>query len=154
MPDASLETTESVERRIQDALARLDIPYEVMACDPELADTAEFCRHYGVPLEVSANTIVVASKSGEKRYAACVLLAHTRLDVNKVVRKRLGTRRISFASADETRELTGMVPGGVMPVALPGGRSGCAGLVFAQWLVLDPQGGGAVTRALQVTVQP
>ncbi len=93
--------------------------YEVIPCDPELADTAVFCQHYGYALEVSANTIIVKAKTGEERFVACVVLANTRLDVNKVVRKRLAARRVSFASADETREVTGMELGGVTPLALP-----------------------------------
>lgn len=111
--------TESLEAKIQGALDQLGIAYEVMACDPNLADTALFCEHYGIAPENSANTIIVTSKSGEKKYAACVLLSDSRLDVNKAVRKRLGVRRISFASPQETQALTGMVLGGVTPLALP-----------------------------------
>ncbi len=93
--------------------------HEVIPCDPELADTAVFCQHYGYALGVSANTIIVKVKTGEQRFVACVVLATTRLDVNKAVRKRLAARRVSFASADETREVTGMELGGVTPLALP-----------------------------------
>ena len=39
--------------------------------------------------------------------------------MNKVVRKRLGARKVSFASAEETRAVTGMTLGGVTPLALP-----------------------------------
>ena len=111
--------SDSLETTIQHTLDALDIAYEVMACDPALADTTLFCEHYAIPAENSANTIIVTSKSGEKKFAACMLLSNARLDVNKAVRKRLGVRRISFASPDETRELTGMVLGGVTPLALP-----------------------------------
>lgn len=104
---------------VRRALAESGVPFEILACDPELADTAVFCERYGFALADSANTIVVTSKSGERRYAACVLLATTRLDVNKTVRKRLGVRRISFASPEETERLTGMVLGGVTPLGLP-----------------------------------
>ena len=105
------------------ALDALGASYEVLDCDPELADTAAFCEHYGVPTERSANTILVAGKGrdGERTYVACVVLAHTRLDVNGLVRRRLGVRKASFASADETRDLTGMLIGGVTAVALPRG---------------------------------
>ena len=90
-----------------------------MACDPELADTARFCEAYGIAPEDSANTIIVVGKGDPARYAACVVLATTRLDVNRAVRRRLGTRKASFASADETRELTGMLIGGVTAFGLP-----------------------------------
>lgn len=94
-------------------------PFEVMSCDPELADTAVFCAEYGKAPEDSANTILVRSKTGELKFAACVVLATHRLDVNKVVRKKLGARKVSFASAEETRDLTRMEIGGVTALALP-----------------------------------
>ena len=94
---------------------------EVVDCDPELADTAAFCDAYGYAPEDSANAIVVAGRSEPPSYALCIVLSTTRLDVNRVVRKRLGARKASFASADATVELTGMMPGGVTPLALPAG---------------------------------
>ncbi len=93
--------------------------YELFACDPALADTAAFCEAYGFALEDSANTIIVAGKSTPPRYVACVVLATHRLDVNRVVRSRLGTRKASFASAEETRALTGQEIGGVTVFGLP-----------------------------------
>ena len=95
--------------------------YELFACDPALADTAAFCAAYGFDPGESANTIVVIGKSDPPVYAACVVLATHRLDVNRVVRQRLGTRKASFASADETRALTGMEIGGVTAFGLPAG---------------------------------
>jgi prolyl-tRNA editing enzyme YbaK/EbsC (Cys-tRNA(Pro) deacylase) len=94
---------------------------ELFACDPALADTAAFCAAYGFAPEDSANTIVVIGKANPPVYAACVVLATHRLDVNRAVRDRLGTRKASFASADETRELTGMEIGGVTAFGLPPG---------------------------------
>src|SRR4051794_1668016 len=93
--------------------------YELFPCDPALADTAAFCAAYGFSPEDSANTIVVVGKSNPPVYAACVVLSTHRLDVNRTVRERLGTRKASFASADETRELTGMEIGGVTAFGLP-----------------------------------
>ena len=93
--------------------------YEVMPCDPELADTAAFVAAYGVPLERSANTILVASKGSQPSYAACVLLATTALDVNTVVRREMEVRKASFARAEPTRDVTGMEIGGVTPFGLP-----------------------------------
>jgi prolyl-tRNA editing enzyme YbaK/EbsC (Cys-tRNA(Pro) deacylase) len=102
-----------------DRLDATGIAYEILPCDPELADTAAFCEHYGYALEDSANTIVVAGRGSEPAYAACVVLATMRLDVNRTVRKRLGVRRASFADAEATRALTGMEIGGVTPIGLP-----------------------------------
>ena len=100
-------------------LARLDLVYEVIDCDPDLADTAQFCAAYGVPLEESANAILVASKKPEGHHAVCVALAHTRLDVNGAVRRKLGVRKLSFAPADVTRDVTGQEIGGVTIFGLP-----------------------------------
>jgi prolyl-tRNA editing enzyme YbaK/EbsC (Cys-tRNA(Pro) deacylase) len=104
-------------KSVVDALAGVE--HELIDCDPDFADTAAFCERYGVAPEDSANTIVVVGKSDPRRYVACVVLATTRLDVNGAVRRRLGVKKASFASADETTALTGMMIGGVTPFALP-----------------------------------
>jgi prolyl-tRNA editing enzyme YbaK/EbsC (Cys-tRNA(Pro) deacylase) len=105
--------------RVHDLLASLGVPFEIVACDPELADTAAFCAHYGYAMEDSANTILVAGKSDPVRFVACVVLATTRLDVNGLVRRRLGVKKASFADRDQTMALTGMAIGGVTAVGLP-----------------------------------
>lgn len=105
--------------RLEAVLEPLAVPYELFPCDPALADTAQFCAAYGFAPGESANTIVVVGKADPRRYAACIVLATHRLDVNRAVRDRLGTRKASFAAADETREITGMEIGGVTPFGLP-----------------------------------
>ncbi|MFP5332557.1 MAG: YbaK/EbsC family protein [Acidimicrobiia bacterium] len=102
-------------------LTALSVPHEEMACDPKLADTAAFCEHYGVDPADSANTIVVASRRPPDQFAVCLALATTRLDVNRAVRDALGWKKLSFASADATLDLTGMQIGGVTPFGLPDG---------------------------------
>ncbi len=97
----------------------LGTPYKIFPCDPELADTQVFVKHYGFALEDCANTIVVKSKTGEEKFAACVVLATCRLDVNHTIRKKLGARKVSFAGPAETMRLTGMTVGGVTPIGLP-----------------------------------
>jgi prolyl-tRNA editing enzyme YbaK/EbsC (Cys-tRNA(Pro) deacylase) len=92
----------------------------VAPIDPSLADTAAFCAAYDVGLDVSANCVVVAGKrEGSVRYAACVVLATTRADVNNVVRRFLDVRKASFAPMAEAVELTGMEYGGITPIGLP-----------------------------------
>jgi prolyl-tRNA editing enzyme YbaK/EbsC (Cys-tRNA(Pro) deacylase) len=105
--------------RLVAALEPLGVEYELFACDPALADTAAFCAAYGFDPQDSANTILVIGKADPPRYAACVVLATDRLDVNRTVRDRLGTRKASFAPADSTREITGMEIGGVTVFGLP-----------------------------------
>ena len=108
-----------IEARVRAALDALGADYEILSCDPEFADTREFCAHYGIALEDSANAIIIASRNEPRRYCACLVLATTRLDVNHAVRRLMGVKRLSFASAEETEALTGMVVGGVTPFALP-----------------------------------
>ena len=140
-----------IQQRIYAFLDASGLDYEVLACDPELADTAVFCERYEIPLGNSVNTILVKAKTGGERFAACVLLANTRLDVNRVVRKRLKSRRVSFAGADETRSLTGMEIGGVTPICLPQDL-----LLWIDQRVMDAQyvilGGG--NRSSKIRISP
>jgi prolyl-tRNA editing enzyme YbaK/EbsC (Cys-tRNA(Pro) deacylase) len=92
--------------------------YELFPCDPALADTAAFCAAYGFSPQDSANTIVVVGKGTPPAYAACVVLATHRLDVNRAVKTRFG-RKSSFAAPDETRAITGHEIGGVTVFGLP-----------------------------------
>jgi prolyl-tRNA editing enzyme YbaK/EbsC (Cys-tRNA(Pro) deacylase) len=123
MPPAIDPATHDPEgrARLVEALDRLGVDYELFPCDPALADTAAFCAAYGFDPADSANTILVIGKSDPPRYAGCVVLAPNRLDVNRVVRDRLGTRKASFAPAEATREITGMEIGGVTVFGLPAG---------------------------------
>jgi prolyl-tRNA editing enzyme YbaK/EbsC (Cys-tRNA(Pro) deacylase) len=106
---------------VADALKLHGVRHEVLECSPELADTAAFCEHYGFTLEEAANTIVVASKKVDPpKYAVCVVLGTTRLDVNRAVRSLLDVKRASFADAETTTALTGMLVGGVTAPGIEG----------------------------------
>ena len=108
-----------LHERVRIAIKRHNIGCEVLACDPELADTAAFCEHYGFPVSTAANTILVASKKVEPpKYAVCVVLGTTSLDVNHKVRELLDVKRLSFADADTTIAYTGMMIGGVTPFGI------------------------------------
>lgn len=111
----------------------------VTEIDPDLADTAALCEAYQVAMDVSANCVVVAgTRGGVTRYAACVVLAITRADVNGLVRKRLDARKASFAPMDDAVARTGMEYGGITPVGLP-----------PEWLLLVDE---AVVATPQVVV--
>ena len=114
-------------------------PVEVAAIDAELADTAAFCAEYDVPMAASANCVIVHGKrAGESTYAAVMVLATDRADVNGVIRKHLGVRKISFAAQDDAVTRTGMEYGGITPIGLP-----------AEWPVLVDE---AVTKAGPVVI--
>jgi prolyl-tRNA editing enzyme YbaK/EbsC (Cys-tRNA(Pro) deacylase) len=136
---------------VADALERHGVRHEVLECSPELADTAAFCEHYGFTLEEAANTIVVTSKKVDPpSYAVCVVLGTTRLDVNRAVRGLLGVKRASFADAETTTAVTGMLIGGV---TVPG----IEGLpVYVDRAVLDAErvvmGGG--NRSSKIVLAP
>ncbi len=127
------------------------IPHEIMECDPALADTAQFCEAYGIPLDRSANAILVASKKPLGEYAVCLLLATDRLDVNGTVRKKLGVRKLSFASAEETLDKTDMEIGGVTVFGLPPDLPVWVdhGVLKPDWVVV-----GAGTRSAKIKVDP
>ncbi len=92
----------------------------VAAIDPALSDTAQFCEAYGITLEESVNCVVIAAKrGGEVSYAACMVAATTRANVNGLVRQHLGARKASFGAVDAVTALTGMEYGGITPVGLP-----------------------------------
>jgi prolyl-tRNA editing enzyme YbaK/EbsC (Cys-tRNA(Pro) deacylase) len=140
-----------IDAAVLNSMQSLDIAFEEMDCDPELADTALFCEAYGIPLERSANTILVASRRPEGHYAACLVLATTKLDVNGLVRQRLGVRKVSFADAEQTKELTGMEIGGVtifglrddLPVWID------ADVLDRDWVVI-----GAGSRTAKIRLDP
>jgi prolyl-tRNA editing enzyme YbaK/EbsC (Cys-tRNA(Pro) deacylase) len=111
----------ALDPNVQREIDQLQIEHEVLACDPELADTEVFCANYGIPRENAANTIVVALKTEPRRYVACLVLANTKIDANHKLSKLTGVKRLTFASADETKELTGQLIGGVTVFALPDG---------------------------------
>jgi prolyl-tRNA editing enzyme YbaK/EbsC (Cys-tRNA(Pro) deacylase) len=134
---------------VAEALDRYAVHVDVMPCDPDLADTAAFVEAYDVPLDRSANTILVASKGAEPTYVACVLLATTSLDVNNVVRREMGVRTASFARADPVRDLTRMEIGGVTPFGLPADLPVLvdARVMRPAWIIL---GGGNRSSKLRV----
>ncbi|MCL1597707.1 MAG: hypothetical protein M3094_00875, partial [Actinomycetia bacterium] len=111
--------TNSLRDRVLKAAADAGANVEPMECDPDLADTAVFCEHYDIPLERSANTIVLASKRPPGVFGVFIVLANTRLDVNGAARRIMGVKKVSFAPAETTAEVTGMVMGGVTPFGLP-----------------------------------
>lgn len=109
---------QAIEHRVIAHLEELDAEYTVMDCDPELADTAAFCEAYGIAPEDSANAILVESKRPPGQLSLSLVLAPTRLDVNRTVRDLMGVKKLSFANAEVTVEKTGMLIGGVTPFGL------------------------------------
>lgn len=120
--EPALHRTDLLAPPVADALAgdpRAD-RVGVAPIDPELADTAAFCAAYEVPPAASANCVVVSGKrAGEQRWAAAVILATTRADVNGAIRRRLDVRKLSFAPMADAVRLTGMEYGGITPIGLP-----------------------------------
>ena len=108
-----------LDPRVQQHLDSLGIEYETLACEEHLADTAEFCAHYNIAPQEACNTILVVLKTNPRTYVACLVRADTKLDVNHRVSDLVGVKRLSFASGEETAQLTGQLIGGVTLFALP-----------------------------------
>ena len=127
------------------------VPHETMDCDPDLADTAQFCAAYDIPLDQSANAILVASRKPPGLFAVCLVLATSRLDVNGTVRRRLGARKVSFASAEQTIENTGMEIGGVTVFGLPGELPIWvdSNVLAPDWVIV-----GAGSRSAKIKINP
>lgn len=139
------------ENAVVAAVENLGVPFEAIDIDPAFADTRAFCEKYGYPVAQSCNTLIVASKKEPKKYVACVVLAHTRLDVNRCVTNLMGVSKASFASAEEMIALTGMQVGGVTPFSLPEGMSLYVDdrIMSTVWVIL---GGGG--RSLKIKISP
>jgi len=111
--------TERLLPIVQKTLEENSISYEVFPCDPDFADTAAFCEKYGFSPDQSANTIILASRKIEPtKYAVCVVLATTKLDVNKKARQLMDVRKVSFADSETTVKLTDMMVGGVTAIGI------------------------------------
>jgi prolyl-tRNA editing enzyme YbaK/EbsC (Cys-tRNA(Pro) deacylase) len=140
-----------LEQRVVSDLERLDASFEVVEIDPSFADTATFCEQYGYTLDESANAILVASKRPEGHFRLCLGLATMRLDVNRRVRHLMGVSKLSFASAEQTIEVTGMEIGGVTPFGLDDPPPI---YVDASIMNLDRAIVGGGTRAMKVLLDP
>lgn len=114
-----MRNTEEIEGYVKSTLQSLQVDYQWIEVDPEYADTAICCEKYGFEISNTGNTIIVASKRGEKKYSACIVRGTEKLDVNRKVRELMGVSRLSFANADDTLNLTQMMIGGVTPFGLP-----------------------------------
>ena len=140
-----------LEQRVLDHLNALGASVDVVEIDPTFADTAAFCETYGFALEDSANAIVIASKRPPGHHCVCVGLATTRLDVNRQVKALLGVSKLSFATPEQTIELTGMEIGGVTPFSMS-----TALTIYVDAAVMDVSraivGGG--TRAMKILLDP
>lgn len=143
--------TDNSDSAVREALSRLGAAHDLIHIDPAYADTDAFCERYGYPREKSGNTIIVASRREPRVFAACLTTADRKLDVNHKVRELMGVRRLSFASAEDTRELTGMMIGGVTAFGLPDGLSL---YVDAAIMALDYVIVGGGGRSVKVRLAP
>ena len=111
--------TDLLNKDVFDHISKLAIPYQVVECKEEYADTYLFCEKYDYPIEFCANTILLSSKKPPNYHVACVLQGDKKLDVNNKVRKLMNSSKVSFASHEETVSLTNMTSGGVTIFGLP-----------------------------------
>jgi len=120
--EPATEKPELLAKPVRDHLTAFGITNGlwVSEIDPALADTAAFCEQYGLGLDISANCVIVQAKRAERTwYAACLILATTKADINSAVRRYLEARKISFAPMDTATTMSHMEYGGITPVGLP-----------------------------------
>ncbi|MDB5073682.1 MAG: YbaK/prolyl-tRNA synthetase associated region [Candidatus Eremiobacteraeota bacterium] len=110
----------------------------VAEIDPALADTQAFCERYGVRMDRSANCVILAARRESRSwFAACLVLATTRADVNGLAKKHLGASKISFAPMDAATAASAMEFGGITPIGLP-----------ADWPILIDESVAAADRVV------
>jgi len=133
------------------ALADVEAEFSVLDCDPDFADTAQFCERYGIPPNQSVNAIVLASKRPPGVHGMFLVLSTTRLDVNARGRQLMNVRKVSFATSDATSALTGMAAGGVTPFGRPDDLP-----LFVDSAVMTPEWGivGGGSRDMKIKVNP
>jgi prolyl-tRNA editing enzyme YbaK/EbsC (Cys-tRNA(Pro) deacylase) len=109
-----------------------------VAIDPTLSDTAAFCQHYNIGLDISVNCVIVEAKRAERTwYAALLVPATIRADINGIVRRELGAKKVSFAPMETAVSKSGMEYGGISPLGLP-----------ADWPILVDAGAAALPHAI------
>lgn len=119
-PVPALDRPDLLPPAVQDAVRAFVPETQVFEIDPEHADTETLCEVYDLPMDVMANAVLVLGRRGDaERRACCMTLAHRRVDVNNVVRRRMDVRKASFAPMDLAVAESGMEYGGITPVGLP-----------------------------------
>ena len=119
-PVPATERPDLLPASVVEAVRRYAPSAQVFEVDPAHADTETLCEVYDLPMELMANAVLVLGRrDGEDRYACCMTLAHRRVDVNNVARRKLDVRKASFAPMEFAVEASGMEYGGIMPVGLP-----------------------------------
>ena len=63
--------------------------------------------------------VILGRRGDVSTYAACVVAATTRADVNGLVRRHLDARKASFAPVEAVTAACDMEYGGITPVGLP-----------------------------------
>lgn len=106
---------------VAEQLLQFDVPHRAIAVAPEYGDVTGLRERYGFRPEAIANTLVIAGRTEPIAFAACVVLATSRLDINKRAAALLGLKRgrATFATPEQTAEVTGMMVGGVTVFGLP-----------------------------------
>jgi Ala-tRNA(Pro) deacylase len=104
----------SILERIREHLQTLSMPYREVHHAPTFT-SEESARARGEDLRVGGKALLM--KVGDT-FRLFVLSASLKAD-SAAIRERFGVRKIRFATADELRELTGLVPGSVPPFGKP-----------------------------------
>lgn len=108
----------AVFNTVRDYLTSRDI--FVVKINPEFAGADDFCSNYGISKEHGANCVILRGERGsDYKMAACLSLVGRKLNINQVVRRFLGARRVTLAPLDDVLEQTNMEYGSITVVGLP-----------------------------------
>ena len=110
------------QTKIINLLDEQNVPYRLLLHSEPVFTVEAAAAQRGVVKEEMVKSILLREKSQPRRYVMACVLGDARLEP-KAVRAHLGDdwKRLTFASADEIREMTGYTQGAVAPLCLPNG---------------------------------
>lgn len=122
----AIDRLDLVAKPVADALSRWPNQASlkeigIVEIDPQYSDSANFCEQFKVDLQLATNCVIVEARRGDQRWFAAVLIpASSRADINGIARRTLGARSVSFAPMEVAVRESGMEYGGITPIGLPG----------------------------------
>jgi Cys-tRNA(Pro)/Cys-tRNA(Cys) deacylase len=113
----------AIHTPITNLLDHHQVPYKVLLHREAVFTVDAAAQQRGVLKEEMVKSILLREKSSRRRYVMACVLGPDRLDP-KAVRAYLDDtdwKRLTFASGEEIRAVTGSVKGAVAPLCLPAG---------------------------------
>lgn len=102
----------TIKTKVTEFLDLKKINYKILPHDKEVFTCEDAAKVRGVVLEEMVKSMLLVDKDG--KYVLACLLATDKVDTKKVT-DMAGTKRLSFATKDEIKEVLGYIMGAVPP---------------------------------------